>query len=116
IPHIGTHGYSDPTARGMNGLVLAASPDDPASGLLTPDDLTLYHFDNELVVISGCETGQGLLLEGEGIMSLARAFLASGAKAALASLWPVSDRASALFMGRFYRALLQERATPAQAL
>jgi CHAT domain-containing protein len=34
----------------------------------------------------------------------------------VASLWPVDDAATAALMGRFYRALFQERRRPSEAL
>ena len=49
-------------------------------------------------------------------MSVARAFLASGAKATLSTLWPVPDQANAEFMKEFYFALTQLNEDPSVAL
>ncbi|PYP61553.1 MAG: hypothetical protein DMD37_13195 [Gemmatimonadetes bacterium] len=54
--------------------------------------------------MSACETIGGRLYEGEGLMGLARAFLAGGARAVAATQWPVGA-ASADLMDTFYREL-----------
>jgi CHAT domain-containing protein len=48
-------------------------------------------------------------------MGLVRAFLVAGAARVLASLWPVDDAVTAVFMDHFYAAL-QRGLSPAQAL
>ena len=57
-------------------------------------------------MLSACETGVGEIRGGEGILGLTRAFFYSGARSLLVSLWPVSDRSTALLMEEFYRRLL----------
>jgi CHAT domain-containing protein len=58
-----------------------------------------------LVTLSACQTGIGPT-EGEaGVISLQHAFLMSGAKAVVASLWNVEDRSTSELMGVFYRHL-----------
>jgi CHAT domain-containing protein/Tfp pilus assembly protein PilF len=61
--------------------------------------------DADLVVLSGCESGLGRELGGEGLQGLTRAFLYAGARSVAASLWKVGDRATAELMVRFYRHL-----------
>jgi CHAT domain-containing protein len=46
-----------------------------------------------LIVLSACGTGDGLLAQGEGIISLSRGFSAIGTPATIASLWNVNDDA-----------------------
>lgn len=49
----------------------------------------------KLVVLSACETGDGQLVRGEGIMSLARAFAYAGCPNIVTTLWKADDRATA---------------------
>ncbi|MFN0242137.1 MAG: CHAT domain-containing protein [Planctomycetota bacterium] len=58
-----------------------------------------------LAVLSACETGGGDLLDAEGLQSVARAFLESGTRNLLATLWPVEDGAARTFAIEFHRAL-----------
>ncbi len=55
-----------------------------------------------LVVLSGCETGTGLLNKSEGLMSLARGFSYAGTKNVIASLWQTEDNSSATIFKNFY--------------
>jgi CHAT domain-containing protein/tetratricopeptide (TPR) repeat protein len=59
----------------------------------------------ELVVISGCESGKGVIQTGEGVYGLRRAIAVAGARSSLLSLWKVDDAATADFMTRYYRRL-----------
>jgi tetratricopeptide (TPR) repeat protein len=59
-----------------------------------------------MVVLSACRTGDGRMVTGEGVQSLARAFTAGGANAVIAGWWNVNDEAAAQLMQGFYSALL----------
>jgi len=56
----------------------------------------------DLVVLSACDTQLGPLSRGDDFVGLSRAFLAAGAPAVVATLWPVDDEATGLLMTRFY--------------
>jgi hypothetical protein len=58
-----------------------------------------------VVVLSGCRSSSGVLLAGEGVLSLARAFLAAGAQTVVGSLWPLRDDDAQRMMSLFYRHL-----------
>ncbi|KXJ05217.1 Tetratricopeptide repeat protein 28, partial [Exaiptasia diaphana] len=55
----------------------------------------------QLVVLSCCHSGKGDI-RSEGVVGMARAFLAAGARAVVASLWAIDDTATKFFMMRFY--------------
>ncbi|MVO09476.1 CHAT domain-containing protein [Flavobacterium sp. TP390] len=56
----------------------------------------------DLVVLSACETGVGKLIEGEGLMSLSRAFTYSGVASTIHSLWEIPDKQAFEIMQLFY--------------
>jgi len=117
ILHIASHGFVSADDPLVLGLALAnRSGSSVASGLLTADQIAAAEFANELVVVSACETGVGQALNGEPLMSIGRMFLANGAKSALTTLWPISDRANAQFMSSFYEALSSMHLLPQEAL
>ncbi len=56
----------------------------------------------ELVVLSACDTGNGLAEAGEGMAGLRRAIETAGARASITSLWPVPSEATKDLMTLFY--------------
>ncbi len=86
------------------------------------DDERIYHeqievlnFDLDLVVLSACETGLGVLERGEGVMSLGRSFLSAGADAVVYSLWNANDSSTSELVSYFYE-YLQSGASKSEAL
>jgi len=106
--HIAAHGVLDETFPLSSRLLL--SPSAAEDETRTSEDGRLHAWEvveqlnlsAELVVLSGCETGSGREVSGEGAMGLARAFRIAGAGAVLGSLWKVSDRSTADLMVHFY--------------
>jgi CHAT domain-containing protein len=69
----------------------------------------------DLVCLSACESGLGEWKQGEGVMSLARAFAYAGAKGLVATLWSVNEVSSSILFQSFYQHL-HKGETKAQAL
>jgi CHAT domain-containing protein len=67
-------------------------------------------------VLSACQTALGKEIKGEGLVSLTRAFMYAGAPRVVASLWQVSDHATAELVSHFYHGILQQQLQPAAAL
>jgi CHAT domain-containing protein len=66
------------------------------------DELDLGGLD--LLTLSACNTAAGIASgEGAEVESMGNVILSLGAKAVLATLWPVNDVSTALFMSDFYR-------------
>ena len=98
--HLATHGefYSE---EPLQSRILLA-PGDGEDGSLTVDELYDLRLNADLVTLSACETGLGDVENGDDVIGLTRGFLYAGAKSIVASLWPVSDKATAYLMKRFY--------------
>ncbi len=58
-----------------------------------------------LVFLAGCESAGGRLVSGEGVLGLTSAFISASVPSVVATLWPVSDRATARLTRAFYGAL-----------
>ena len=132
ILHLATHGFSDmawnpadgsPPIRQdppsestlanslvRSGLALAGanqrrSGDD--DGILTALEVAgLDLAGTELAVLSACETGVGLVQNGEGVYGLRRALMLAGVRMQVDSLWKVDDSATRDLMIDFYGRLL----------
>lgn len=93
---------------------LRLAPDSIEDGYLHLDEIAAAKLGARLVVLSACETDAGPIYNGEGVMGLARAFLASGAHAVVGTQWPVGPTTAEL-MKQFYRRLANGEA-PSPAL
>jgi CHAT domain-containing protein/Tfp pilus assembly protein PilF len=94
-----------------SGLALAGanrrtgSDDD---GILTALEATgLNLWGTQLVVLSACDTGVGVVRTGEGVYGLRRALVLAGSESQVMSLWPVRDYATQRLMKAFYAELKQ---------
>lgn len=85
---------------------------------ITLRDMQKWSLKNvDLVVLSACETGlDGNLGNGEEILGLGYQMQRAGARAAIASLWSVSDGGTQALMDAFYTALENSNTTKAEAL
>jgi CHAT domain-containing protein/tetratricopeptide (TPR) repeat protein len=117
--HLATHGLFNNDHAELSGLVFSMVDrlGREQNGFLRTIDVPNLKLAADLVVLSGCRTGLGKEVSGEGILGLTRAFMYAGAKRVVASLWQVNDAATAELMKRFYREMLGEkRLSPAAAL
>ena len=110
--HIASHGQF--SGRADSTFVLTYD------GFLTLDDLenlirpsSYRGAPVELLTLSACQTAAG---DDKAALGLAGVAIKAGCRAALASLWFVSDQASALMVDEFYRALAKPGTTKATAL
>jgi CHAT domain-containing protein/Tfp pilus assembly protein PilF len=118
ILHFATHGLLDNRHPELSGLVLSLVDERGTrrDGFLKLQDVYDLRLAADLVVLSGCDTGLGEEINGEGLMGLTRGFMYAGASRVIASLWSVSDLGTSVLMSRFYRYLLTDKLTAAAAL
>ncbi|MEP6608750.1 MAG: CHAT domain-containing tetratricopeptide repeat protein [Burkholderiaceae bacterium] len=100
-----THGYLSTEAPTLSALVLRQPGTAQADGYVTAAEWANYSLKSDLIVMSGCETGLGKVVAGEGVMGLPYALFIAGNRNTLLSLWKVPDASTAEFMIRFFRKL-----------
>ncbi|XP_029206146.2 tetratricopeptide repeat protein 28-like [Acropora millepora] len=81
--------------------------------ILKMSDVQAANLRARLVVLSCCHTGRGRILKGEGVVGIARAFLAAGARSVLVTLWAIDDEATMEFMKSFYQHLKEGKTASA---
>jgi CHAT domain-containing protein/Flp pilus assembly protein TadD len=100
VVHLALHSVLDNDLPLNSSLLLAKSGSQ--SNLFAYE---IYHLGLErtrLVVLSSCQTGAERYYDGEGMASLARAFMGAGVPLVVASLWPVDSVATEKLMVRFH--------------
>lgn len=121
--HVATHGFFlepditldgrtrislAPVIPGMQSALALSPTQDSAerSSFLTGADITRLNLrGTELVVFSACDTGNGEVVAGEGVVSLRRSVEEAGARSSVTSLWPVPSASTARLMVDFYENL-----------
>jgi CHAT domain-containing protein len=118
VLHIATHGFFQPRNAQQapvenpllrSGLVLAGANSGESrgeDGILTALEATnLDLWGTKLVTLSACDTGIGVVRNGEGVYGLRRAFFLAGTETLVMSLWPVSDLVTREMMTGYYSGL-----------
>lgn len=90
VLHLATHALAD-SARPERSAVLLAPGGEGEDGLLRIDEIAALDLQGHVVILSACRGAAGPVVGGEGVLGLARAFLAAGARAVLANRWPYRD-------------------------
>ena len=102
IIHLATHGKVDPEHTEYSYLAFQEIKDSTENELLYIKDIYGLQLNANMVVLSACETANGSLAKGEGIVNLARGFTYAGASSVVPTLWKISDVATAKLMEKFY--------------
>lgn len=122
IIHLATHGQSDLIQPLRSGLVFPVELIPGSTHSRDDDFLQAYEIyrqrlpQTRLVVLSACETGFGQTRRGEGMMSMARAFLAAGVPTVVASLWQTESGPTSDLMIRFHQQRTSAVTTADEAL
>lgn len=100
VVHLALHSVLD-SDQPMNSRLLFAKSGSE-SNLFAYEIYLLGLERTRLVVLSSCQTGAERYYDGEGMASLARAFMGAGVPLVVASLWPVDSVATEKLMVRFH--------------
>jgi CHAT domain-containing protein len=117
--HFATHGLLNSEHPELSGVVLSLvdKQGKEQDGFLRTSEIFHLKLPVEMVTLSGCRTGLGKQIGGEGMIGLTQGFMYAGAARVMVSLWDVNDQATADFMGRFYKFMLgPQHLSPAAAL
>lgn len=112
--HLAIHVVPAPDAPRENLVALGGGPHGRPA-FIGPEWIGAQRLPGTLVVMNGCRSGSGVVAAGEGLMGLTRAWLRAGASRVLSTYWPTLDDGGAL-AAAFYRQLVGERVTTAEAL
>lgn len=115
IIHLAMHGQLNKGEQLLSSLVFTENSDSNQNNFLQAYEVSKMELNAKLVVLSACETGYGEFEQGNGMASLARAFMYAGVPAIVVSLWNVQDEATTEIMQYFYQNL-SEGMTKSQAL
>ena len=107
--HLATHGVLDNRDPLNSYLLLTKTEDETENdGLLHAREIIDLNLDADLAVLSACETGNGRISPGEGVIGMSWAFLVAGARSVVVSQWRVNSastsRADERFLSSDWRA------------
>lgn len=104
--HLATHGVLDNGQPLYSHLLLTKTEGDPENdGLLEAREIMNMKLNADLVVLSACETANGRISPGEGVMGTSWAFFVAGTGSMLVSQWKVNSASTSQLMTNFYQAL-----------
>jgi len=113
IVHFSTHAIFDLNRPLCSALLLAGGEPLSLERLIPALEQKAPY----LVVLSACETAMSRISSTpDEFLGFPAAFLHSGVRTVLATLWPVDDAATAVLTGRFYRELAVNNHSPSRAL
>jgi len=101
VLHIAAHMLFPAHDSGPPAVALSLLPEDQVQ-LFSATEISLLKSTIGLVVLDGCSSGRGEIVPGTGLMGMTQAWLAAGARAVIATRWPVSDREAGAFFHSFY--------------
>ncbi|GAB4412581.1 MAG: CHAT domain-containing protein [Bacteroidia bacterium] len=96
VLHFAAHAFTMEDCPRYAGLVLSAGAarDTSDDGVLFAHEIYQLSLQADLALLSACETGRGEFQDGEGVLSLARAFKYAGCANIVMTLWPIEDGSS----------------------
>lgn len=109
--HFATHAVADANDPGSSAVFLA--PGGGRDGRWTAREIAAADLTGAVVLLSACSGADGEPI-GAGVLGLSQSFLEAGARAVVASRWPIRDEAAARYSAALHDAL-SDGATIGQA-
>ncbi|HEX6902364.1 MAG TPA: CHAT domain-containing protein [Thermoanaerobaculia bacterium] len=108
--HYAGHALVHRESPALSSLVLAGKG--PGASLYSEEIYRSWFPRTRLVVLASCNSADGWTSRSEGLLSLARSFLAAGVPTVVAAAWPVNDEASVDLFTAFHRHLRAGETAP----
>lgn len=108
ILHLAMHCIVDNNSP-MDTKLIFSSDTTEKRKYITAADLYNIQLDNQLSVLTACNTGVGNIRDGEGVISLSRAFTYAGSKSLMMSLWSIPDAQTAHIIETFFNGVKSGR-------
>jgi CHAT domain-containing protein len=105
ILHLATHARAGSDTSGGCIYFFPQQSDSTGNRLYLHEVYNLPLQSCRLVILSACETAGGEQTNGEGLLSLSRAFLYAGSNGIVSTLWRTEDQVSAYLMQRMHHYL-----------
>lgn len=105
IIHLGTHAVMDNKEPLKSRLVFGIPEGGDKEKYLYAYEVYNMRLPSELTVLTACETGNGVIRPGEGVISVARAFSYAGCPSVVMSLWSIDDQTTSGIISSFYKYL-----------
>jgi len=115
VVHFATH-VVESGERPAYGLIALSLTPRQENELISPYEIAGWRTGAQLIVLSGCNSGEGEVLPGTGLLGLTRAWLTAGARSVVASNWTTPDASGALFHSFYRQMAARPDIGPAEAL
>src|SRR6266404_2214712 len=113
VIHLATHGVIDNRQPLYSHLLLTKTEGDPENdGRLEARQIMDMNLNADLAVLSACETANGRVAPGEGVIGMSWAFFVAGTRAMVVSQWKIGSASTSEFMTAFYQNLRSNMLKP----
>jgi CHAT domain-containing protein len=116
VLHLAMHALVNDDDPALSHLVFSEGEEVEEDGVLYAHEVYNLSLNADLTILSACNSGYGQLFEGQGVMSLARAFRYAGSKDVVMTLWPSHDQSSHDIIVDFFEAAQAQGLNKPQAL
>lgn len=110
VVHLATHGVIDNRHPLYSHLLLTKTEGDPENdGRLEARRIMDLNLNADLAVLSACETANGKVAPGEGVIGMSWAFFVAGTRSIVVSQWKINSASTSELMAAFYANLHSDR-------